>query len=155
MENKTHKYKDELEKIAPGLAKIQCKDSFTVPENYFNDLSMRINERIIEKKEKGNIFSNEVLKRYISASVLSMIILAVSFIYFNRKENNIEPVSNIVITLDELIASSYLTGMDEFYIKEYVAGSDADLNYLSLYSNDVENYLLEMNLDEQLIIDEL
>lgn len=155
MENKEHTNKEELKKIAPNLSGMEKKNSFTVPDDYFNTLSAKINGRITEKESERGFFYSAVLMRYVSATVLSVLILTATFIYFNRDEKNTTSNYGIEITSEELIASSYLLGMDEYYIKEIIAGSEVDLNYITLQNNDVTDYLLDFDFDENLINNEL
>jgi hypothetical protein len=155
MGNKGHINNEELKNIAPNLANLERKNALTVPHDYFNELSAKINEKITEKDSEKGYFSSAVLMRYVSATVLSVLILAVTFIYFNRDEKIATAISEIEISTEELIASSYLLGMDEYYIKEVIAGSEVDLNYFTMQNSEVADYLLDFDFDENLINNEL
>jgi hypothetical protein len=155
MENKKQQKADELKDIAPELAQIPRKNSFSVPADYFQKLQANINEKIAVRDSEKSFFRSPAFARYLSATLLSMLILAVSFFYFNRNEKDTLLGTEFEINAEELISSSYLLGMDEFYIKETIAESEADLNYLTLQDADLEDYLIETDFDENLIIHEL
>lgn len=154
MENKKHNYRDELRNIAPKLSEIERKEAFSVPDDYFADLSNRINERIISGNNDKITTIHAPVLRYLYAAVFSALILAVTFIYMNRERNN-SPVAEIEISAEDLISSAYLLGVDEYYIKESVANSDADLNNIFVDNSEYEEYLLEKGFDEHLITNEL
>jgi hypothetical protein len=155
MENKDHTKNEELKKIAPYLSNLERKNSFAIPHEYFNKLSAKINEKITEEESEKGYFSSAVVMRYVSATVLSVLILTVTFIYFNRDKKNTTTIAEIEISTEELIASSYISGIDEHYIKEIVADSEADLNYFTVQNSEVEDYLLDIDFDAHLIIHEL
>jgi len=48
---------DELKKIAPELSKIKKENPFRVPENYFEDFSARLHERL--EAEKAGVHRNQ------------------------------------------------------------------------------------------------
>jgi len=48
---------DELKKIAPELSKIKKENPFRVPENYFEDFSARLHERL--EVEKAGVHENQ------------------------------------------------------------------------------------------------
>ena len=154
MESKKHKYQDELRSIAPKLSEIERKEAFSVPDDYFVDLSNRINDRIISGNKEKIKTNHAPGLRYLYAAVFSALILAVTFIYMNREKNN-TVVAEIEISADDLISSAYLLEVDEYYIKESVANSDADLNNIYVDNSESEEYLLEKGFDEHLITNEL
>lgn len=151
--NKT-KYHGELREIAPKLSEIEKKDAFSVPDDYFTNLSNRINERIASEDAEQRKLVPAVLMRYLSAAVFSVLILAIIFIYINRKENT-TLTSETKISADDLIASAYLLAVDEVYIKESVAYGEAELNNIFVDNSEFEEYLLDYGIDENLITKEL
>lgn len=150
MESKKHKYQDELKEIAPKLSEIERKEPFSVHDNYFEELSTRISDEISIANEEREAWS-PALFRYLTASAFSFLILAFVFIYVNKKENNTTELAEIEITAEDLITSTYLSAIDEYYISETVAGSDADLNNFYVDNSEFENYLLDQGIDETLI----
>ena len=153
MENKKYNYHEELRQIAPNLSEIEKKQVLSVPDDYFSDLSNRINDRITAKSNEKLKAVHAPLWNYLYAAVFSVLILTITFIYFNREKNN-TAVAEIEISADDLIASAYLLGVDEYYIKETVANSEADLNVF-VDNSEFEDYLLDQGIDEHLITNEL
>ena len=67
--------KDELKDIAPTLADVPKKDSFTVPENFFEKFPVMVSDKIHAEKNKSwwEVVMQSVLKPKFALPVAALI----------------------------------------------------------------------------------
>lgn len=136
----------ELDELAPKLSKIEKKDLFKVPENYFYDLSDKIQERVgLTKKNTSSIF--EILQSHFwrfAIATIVIVVVSVSIFYFiNRKQN----ITDYLTFTDDYI----LDEVDEELIIDYLVEN----NLISDNSYNVYEETVLDDFDENLIINEL
>jgi hypothetical protein len=143
---------DELKKIAPELSKIKKENPFRVPENYFEDFSARLQERL--EAEKAGVPKNQnriiqFLKPALGLAASFTLIFMLAYWPLKTLTPN-KQASNIVTETDEseMFFASLVEGMDEnsFYAmlddnNGTVQFSDDDLaNYVKTNSSEYEIY---------------
>jgi hypothetical protein len=143
---------DELKKIAPELSKIKKENPFRVPENYFEDFSARLQERL--EAEKAGVPKNQnriiqFLKPALGLAASFTLIFMLAYWPLKTLTPN-KQASNIVTETDEneMFFASLVEGMDEnsFYAmlddnNGSVQFSDDDLaNYVKTNSSEYEIY---------------
>ena len=118
--NKITTAMDELNKIAPELSKIKKENPFRVPENYFEDFSARLQERLeVEKMEKTVVRKNQnrviqFLKPAIGLAAGFALIFTLSYWPLRIFTPN-EQAENITIvnSESEMLYASWVEGIDE------------------------------------------
>jgi hypothetical protein len=108
---------DELKKIAPELSKIKKENPFRVPENYFEDFSARLQERL--ELEKAGVQKNQsriirFLKPAIGLAAGFALIFMLS--YWPLKmftPNELANNSNSENSETEMLYASWVEGIDE------------------------------------------
>lgn len=134
---------EELKNIAPHLSQLPKKDAFTAPEGYFDDLSSKIQDRVIAKS-KSRVFSPAWAFGSLGlASVLCLVI----FLGQSPNETN--------VTKQE--ASAYVNEnieqeFDETLLAEELTSTESDL---SNSEANLEEYILNQDIDEQLLREEI
>jgi len=133
---------DELKDIAPILNQLPKKDSFQVPENYFDELPGLIQDRV---RVKTKTRSNYVLKY-----ALPFVLLIVTIGYYTQNKTN----TKVQISKQEAV--DYLnnqvdTDFDETLLAEEIS---VQLVEQQTQTSAVEDYLLE-EADEELLIEEI
>jgi len=108
---------DELKKIAPELSKIKKENPFRVPENYFEDFSARLHERL--EAEKAGVHRNQnriiqFLKPAIGLAAGFALIFTLSYwplrIFTpNEQAKNLSTGSSE----SEMLYASWVEGIDE------------------------------------------
>ncbi len=115
--NKITTAMDELNKIAPELSKIKKENPFRVPENYFEDFSARLQERL--ETEKTGVPKNQnrviqFLKPAIGLAAGFALIFTLSYWPLRIFTPN-EQAENITIvnSESEMLYASWVEGIDE------------------------------------------
>jgi hypothetical protein len=108
---------DELKKIAPELSKIKKENPFRVPENYFEDFSARLQERLETEKTEVPKNQNRViqfLKPAIGLAAGFALIFTLSYWPLRIFTPN-EQAENITIinSESEMLYASWVEGIDE------------------------------------------
>lgn len=144
---------DELKKIAPKLSKIKKENSFRTPDNYFDDLSARLQTRIEAEKRVLPDKENKIirlLKPVIGlAASFALVVLLVYTPIKKFMNNEIAEIINNETAISDEIYVSMVESIDEeaFYglleVEETVDDfSDEELfNYLSANVTDYEIYM--------------
>ncbi|KAF0236966.1 MAG: hypothetical protein FD181_2296 [Prolixibacteraceae bacterium] len=107
----------ELNKIAPELSKIKKENPFRVPENYFEDFSARLHERLEVEKTGVPKYKNKViqfLKPAIGLAAGFALIFTLSYWPFriftpNEQAKNITAVNSE----SEMLFASWVEAIDE------------------------------------------
>lgn len=108
---------DELKKIAPELSKIKKENPFRVPENYFEDFSVRLQERLETEKKGVPVKQSRViqfLKPAIGLAAGFALIFTLSYwplqIFTpNEQANNL----NNINSESEMLYATWVEGIDE------------------------------------------
>jgi hypothetical protein len=108
---------DELKKIAPELSKLKKENPFRVPENYFEDFSARLQERLETEKTEVPKNQNRViqfLKPAIGLAAGFALIFTLSYWPLRIFTPN-EQAENITIinSESEMLYASWVEGIDE------------------------------------------
>jgi len=133
---------DELKDIAPILNQLPKKDSFQVPENYFDELPGLIQDRVrVKTKTRWN---------YVLKYALPFVLLIVTIGYFTQNKTN----TKFQISKQEAV--DYLnnqvdTDFDETLLAEEISVQSVEQQ---TQTSAVEDYLLE-EADEELLIEEI
>ena len=107
----------ELNKIAPELSKIKKENPFRVPENYFEDFSARLHERLEVEKTGVPKYKNKViqfLKPAIGLAAGFALIFTLSYWPFRIFTPN-EQAKNITAVNSEsdMLFASWVEAIDE------------------------------------------
>ncbi|HBF88223.1 MAG TPA: hypothetical protein DDX39_06230 [Bacteroidales bacterium] len=130
------------------------KNNFQVPENYFEQFSSKISERIValessEKNKKSKFSYRSQLK--LAASILIFISLSFAGYKFFFNENP-QVLNNIQIS--ELIENDYVNIDDEYLLYELLSEENVDLQLNSIEDQDVISYLEDESIDESILLNE-
>ncbi len=146
---------DDLKNIAPELSKIKKENSFKVPDNYFDDLPMKIQERILQKKSRGyyNIF--ELLKKpayavSFSLVFLMLIIIPLSISIYKDHGNN----NQIAYGSLEIADIEYFEISEELLIEAISVEYFDETSSMEQATDEVIDYLID-NIDYSTILNEL
>lgn len=137
---------EELKNIAPHLSKLPKKDGFTVPEGYFDDLPSIVQDRVIaQAKTKSRTLSPVwVFSTLGVASVLCVL-------FFLGKSPEVQN------SITEQEASAYVNEnleqeFDETLLADELITSD---NKTLTSEENLEDYILNQEIDEQLLREEI
>lgn len=95
----------ELKEIAPTLSNIKKKNVFYASDQYFEELSGNIQQKISEKKKKRktiNLISYFQKPQFAIAASL-IIIISISIFYFNNSKTDKSIAQNNTIYWDEVL----------------------------------------------------
>jgi len=133
---------EELKDIAPILNQLPKKDSFQVPEDYFDELPGLIQDRVrVKTKTPWN---------YVLKYALPFVLLIISIGYFIQNKTN----TKVQISKQEAV--DYLdnqvdTDFDETLLAEEISVQTVEQH---TQTSAVEDYLLD-EADEELLIEEI
>ncbi len=159
MENKED-IKKELENLAPKLNKIDVRNDFTLPENYFYSLSDQIQEKVkATGTSKTTTFINLMHSKSVQFSLAFMIFLIIGYGIFNFGRNfyNLRTLKNTILTEEYILENIDPDEMIEFASSQVNIPKNhknGDSGKIKQRREEAENNLLE-NIDESIIIDEL
>ena len=133
---------EELKDIAPVLNQLPKKDSFQIPENYFDELPGLIQDRV---RVKTQTRWNYVLKY-----ALPFVLLIVSIGYFTQKNTE----KSIQISKQE--AAEYIDNQMDIDFDETLLAEEISVQTVEQHTETsaVEDYLLD-EADEELLIEEI
>ena len=135
---------DELKQIAQKLSSLEKKNSFLVSESYFEELPHQIIDRIHSSKEKKRIVNRALLKFGIPSIALSIVI------FWNTFQSTSSSSSISSSEIEEYIQNN------SNYVSEDIVEELASLQperYNT--SKEIEDYLLDTDIDENLLRDEV
>lgn len=124
--------KEELEKLAPMLAKLEKKEPFSVPDGYFMQLNDAVQERIARKKSWSERLSTALDSLFLPKvyrPALALLVVGIGFGYFSiqQQRSSEQALSNaILIELSdqELIEAVELNEVamedDQTQLEEYI-----------------------------------
>ncbi len=115
----------EIEKMAPKLSAIPKDADFATPDQYFDNLAIKIQQKTYNKSAVSSAFFRSKFFQYpqyaVAASFTVMLIAAASYFYTNKSNNTL---SSNTIFWDEILNSELIIEkidealLVETYIKE-------------------------------------
>jgi len=136
---------EELKNIAPHLSQLPKKDAFTAPEGYFDDLPSQIQNRVIgHAKSKSRSFSPAWA---FGSFGLAAVLCLVFFIGQTPDETTVTK-QEVTAYINENIEQEF----DETLLAEELVRSENES--LSSETN-LEEYILNQDIDEQLLREEI
>lgn len=147
--NSDFKYDDELKNEAPKLFSMEKKNPFIVPDNYFDSLTSKIQDRIAAEKKESfwSVLIKTVIQPKFAVPVLASVCLVVVGIRFLYHPASITPPAQVAVTYEDLSKSDYINDIDEHVFVEALNKNAG--NATSATTNaDIENYLIENNIEE-------
>ena len=137
---------EELKNIAPYLSQLPKKDVFTAPEGYFDDLPSIIQDRVIaHTKTKSRNFSPV----WVFSTLGVVSVLCVLFFIGKSPE--------LHTSISEQEAAAYINENLEQEFDETLLADElitSDNKTLTLEEN-LEEYILNQDIDEQLLREEI
>jgi hypothetical protein len=143
---------NEIKEISPYLANLRKENSFYASDEYFDKLSSRIQQKIINETKSQKTFRLlSYFKRPKWAAVASLVvILSISVIYYyNHKHNQLQSlVDNKTIYWDEILNenNAIIDKMDENMLVEILANENPDYNANLKKAVNVENKNIQQDL---------
>lgn len=137
------------------LSKIKKKQIFKVPDNYFNEFSSRLQDKIHKEKpvsgvEKIMLFARPKLT--LAFLIVGFILIAyVSFKLFLSDNLKTELSANDIAEIIEYNAYDF----DENLFIEALEETDFEIIEDAEYTNEIIDYLIEENIDYLTLINEL
>ncbi len=158
MENPNNINNDELKKLAPELFKLEKKDPFAVPPEYFDDFTLRLQNRMNQKKKTHSPWFYYILKPKYSVAISLCIIMIVSGVfYYNYTQK--QAANNNDVYWDEVIGDNNTINynFDENSLAETLADLspeteaeiliNSDQNIKSISTEDLDDYIKSNNND--------
>ncbi|OFX44251.1 MAG: hypothetical protein A2046_14000 [Bacteroidetes bacterium GWA2_30_7] len=130
------------------------KNSFKVPDNYFDDLSQKIQNKI-QNSNVNHVKNNKYIFNPIFAYSLGLgLILIIMFgLYkFSNSDKKIINLDNNEIS--ELMLNGDIEFDDEQVAEFYLSNQTGEISYLTTEQDGIYEYLNEEELDEQSIYNE-
>lgn len=151
--------RSEIESFAPILSKLENTGKFEVPEGYFDSLPGLIQNRISEEKSQFELidFFREFFNLRIAVPAFVMLIAIGAGWYFDNLDSIPNSEANN-ISYEYLSNSVYFEDFeDEVLFDELLADNfTGDLSEGGMFSNrEIEEYLLNAQFDETIILNEL
>ena len=154
--NYTDNENEELKKIAPHLFKIEKKEVFTTPENYFESLPGLLQDRVHEKTKTTTFFAPRYRLALVAASVGLFIFVGVKFYTSQTKETTEIATTEMVQSYDnQYLASADETELTDQLDDETLDNTSVQINKNTSASNDeITDYLINDNIDLTTITNE-
>ena len=139
---------EELKSLSPTLSQIEKKNPFKVPENYFSVLesSVRKDAKIIPI---GHFFKKN---KYSAIAVAAGIAAIISFYFYYPGSGSLQE-KELFVSADDISNSMYFHEIDESIIIEEINGNFGE--GASHKNNEIEDYLIDNDIDENTLINEL
>ena len=141
----------KINKIGSKLSKFEKKHGFNVPENYFDELPLKIQAHISLEKSHTPIlipiFKQKIRVVYTFSFLIILFLLIGSYFYFNT-------YSIKQITVEDLIEYTIYSDdeLDEFSLIGEMSGTSSTENNEN--SNEIIDYLVTENIDYTTILEE-
>ncbi len=133
---------EELKDIAPILNQLPKKDSFQIPENYFDELPGLIQDRVrVKTQTRWN---------YAIKYALPLVFLIIAIGYFTQNKTD----DTVQISKQE--AADYIDNQMDIDFDETLLAEEISAQTVEQHTENsaVEDYLLE-EADEELLIEEI
>jgi len=168
MKNNNNTYEDKengLDKLAPNLDKLKKGNPFTVPENYFNQLSRDIKDKIAHEDELSlsDRIRVWVMQPKYSVSLAAVVVLLVMVFsgVFKQQDDSFEDFSGI--TLEQLFEENpeIIEYMDEALLIEVLYATSEETESLettdglSLDTNITDDAVIDFLIDEDISTESL
>ncbi len=154
--NKNNNEQEDLEKIAVNLFRIEKKEVFTTPENYFDQLPGIMQSKVHAKKSLPASWVPNYKLALAAASICLFVFISIKFWNKPQASENEIAASEIVQTYD----AQYLASSDESDLVEQLDDESIEITSQQLeqgneLSNmEIEEYLLSNNIDIQTLTNE-
>ena len=142
-------YDDEL-KNAPSLRGMKGKNSFTVPDGYFDSLSSRIQDKINAPQPK-TVWEKLLmpLQRPVFAyATITIAVVSYAVVYFSQTPVVTKQIAETSITADDIYDSNIITDYDETLLAEALIITSDEKHSETSAQQDVDDYLMDNNTDE-------
>ncbi len=154
----------ELQQIAPQLAKIEKKQPYQVPANYFEELPQAIQKEISLQNQRPKIwewlYQLIVQPQYRLAVAVFVAVFIAGFYYFNYNTMNPAPEFN-QLALEEMdtYINDNLDDFDESLLLENSMAmldesTESAVEEMELTDEEIEDYLID-EADDQFLEEEL
>ena len=135
---------EELKNIAPHLSQLPKKDAFTAPEGYFDDLPSMIQDRVIaQSKTKSRVLSP---KWAFGSFGLAAVLCLVFFLGQSSEDTN---------SISKQEATAYVNENIEQEFDETLLAEELTTSEISTSEENLEDYILNQDIDEQLLREEI
>ncbi len=136
---------EELKNIAPHLSQLPKKDAFTAPEGYFDDLPSMIQDRVIaQSKTKSRVFS----PAWTFGSLGLAAVLCLIFFLGQSPDETVVSQQEVTAYVSDNIDQEF----DETLLAEELSTSDKEV---TTSETNLEEYILNQDIDEQLLREEI
>lgn len=135
--------------------KNKIKAPFKVPEGYFDTLNQEILDKTVEKKEGKQVHFSFGTIAKVAASIL---LVAVTFFYFNNKDNSPEQSAEDILA--EVSAEDIIEYLAENDISEMEIMNEIDndfsfepedaLNDVDLDNADLEDFIYDIEINDNI-----
>ncbi len=157
MKNIKKEIQEELKNLAPSLSKMEKKEGFQIPENYFNELPDQIMSQLDFSKtslKKERVSWIEILSEKITvffqpriAIGFSMAMLMICSIYFLTKNTTTTSSAFAELSIAEMenYIEENIEDFDEEILFEFVAENEMNsLGKLEVEDEDLDEYMFEI-----------
>ncbi len=95
----------EIKEMAPTLSKIKKENAFYASDQYFEELSGKIQQKISEKKKTGKTIHliSYFQKPQFAIAASLIVIISISIFYFNKSKTDKSIAQNNTIYWDEIL----------------------------------------------------
>ncbi|MBN4065724.1 hypothetical protein JYT51_00150 [Candidatus Amoebophilus asiaticus] len=158
---------EEIQEIAPNLARIKRENHFKVPEQYFEKLPHIIQAKCVEQEKAGTIDIWQLLAQYLLqpkyAIAVSLFAIALIFGLYKYLPNSQDQIVAGEMTFQDLSnkeVSAFISDNIQDYDEDLLAEAFIQADAAKGTSTDdeleeeLENYILE-NVDEDLLMEDL
>ena len=134
---------EELKNIAPHLSQLHKKDAFTAPDGYFDDLPSMIQDRVIATSKARKFSPSWAFGSLGLAAVLCLV-------FFLGQSPDTTSVSKQEVTA--YVNANIDQDFDETLLAEELTTSEGEM---SASEANLEEYILNQDIDEQLLREEI
>lgn len=137
---------DNIENQAPNLVALKGRDSFKVPENYFNELPNKIEDKL---PKKGKLIRLINIKNLAYAASVAFIV-TVSLFVFNKDGVTID-----ANTPNSLLAENSIT-FEDLTIEDYFNEiTNQEINLEAIIFEDIDLGEIEINEEYSVLLDDI
>jgi hypothetical protein len=139
---------DELKDLAPGLAKMQQGEGYSVPPTYFRDMQNKVMSQVLQEEQKApagswlrNLVEQYFSPRYALAIATVAIVIVAAVVYNGQGSDN-----ELLASITEEDAFEYVfANIDEYEIMDIYALSDE--GYAGITLDDLSDEDLDFAID--------
>ena len=147
---------EELKKSAPHLFKIEKKEVFTTPENYFQNLPGLMQDKVHARVKPKSFWVPDYKLALVAASVCLLVFAGIKF--FSTSKNETSEIAAVEMATD--YDAQYLASADETELAEQLDDESLETTSALIEENsglsnqEIEDYLLNNNIDIATITNE-